>query len=135
MSAITGVDHIALTVSDLDRSSEWYQQAFDLVKIAAVEEGDGARRKVILRHPGTGLRVGLVEHRLSPNEPFDETRVGLDHLSLTVASRDELEAMQLRLQGLGAQQSPIAEGLAGALVVVFRDPDNVQLELVFRPTA
>jgi len=135
MSAITGVDHIALTVSDLGRSSEWYQEVFGLVKIAAVEEAEGERRKVILRHPGSGLRIGLVEHRTSPSEPFDETRLGLDHLSLEVASRAELEAMQQRLQQLGAHHSPLAEGLAGALVIVFRDPDNVQLELVFRPTA
>lgn len=73
MSAITGVDHIALTISDLGRSSEWYQEVFGLVKIAAVEEAEGERRKVILRHPGTGLRIGLVEHRTSPSEPFDET--------------------------------------------------------------
>jgi len=135
MSAITGVDHIALTVSDLEHSSEWYQEVFGLAKIAAVEEGDGERRKVILRHSGTGLRIGLVEHRTSPTEPFDETRVGLDHLSIEVASRAELDAMQQRLQQLGAHQSPIAEGLAGAMVLVFRDPDNIQLELVFRPTA
>lgn len=135
MSAITGVDHIALTVSDPERSSEWYGEVFGLVKIAAVEEGEGERRKVILRHPGTSLRIGLVAHRSGSSEPFDETRVGLDHLSLEVASRAELDAMQQRLQQLGAHQSPITEGLAGALVLVFRDPDNVQLELVFRPTS
>ncbi|GAC1520934.1 MAG: VOC family protein [Chloroflexota bacterium] len=135
MSASMGVDHEALTVSDLGGSAEWYQEVFGLVKIADVEEGDGERRKVILRHSETGLRIGLVAHRMSPSEPFDETRVGLDHLSIEVASRAELDAMQQRLQQLGAHQSPIAEALAGASVIVFRDSDNVQLELVFRPTA
>ena len=134
MSAITGVDHVALTVSDLERSTEWYQEVFGLVKIAAVEEGGGARRKVVLRHPASGLRIGLVTHLSRSPDPFDETRIGLDHLSLAVPSQGELEAMQQRLEQLGARQSPIAEGLGGALVLVFRDPDNIQLELVFRST-
>ena len=135
MSAIAGVDHIALTVSDLERSTQWYQAALGLVRIAAVEEGGGERQKVILRHPETGLRVGLVTHRSGSSDPFNETRIGLDHLSFAVSSRGELEEMQQRLQRLGARQSPLAEGLAGALVLVFRDPDDVQLELVFRPTS
>ena len=135
MSAITGVDHIALTVSHLDQSAAWYEAVFGLVRIATAEEGGGARHKVILRHPGTGLRIGLVTHRSSPPEPFDETHMGLDHVSFSVASREELEAMQQRLEQRGAPQSPLAEGLGGALVLVFRDPDNIQLELVFRPTS
>lgn len=132
MATIAGVDHIALSVSNLDRSTEWYEEAFGLVKVATFEESGGERRKVILRHPGTGLRIGLVAHRTSPPHPFDETRTGLDHCSFSVASRGELEAMQQRLEELGAPQSPLAEGLGGALVLVFRDPDNIQLELVFR---
>ena len=74
--------------------------------------------------------LGLVEHDQLEEKSFDERRVGLDHLSLNVASSDELVAWQDRLDERGIAHSPIVEGDLWD-VLVFRDPDNIQLELFF----
>jgi glyoxylase I family protein len=46
-----------------------------------------------------------------------------------------LEGWERRLKELGVRFSPIAASLSipGAAVIVFRDPDNVQLELFASP--
>ena len=66
---------------------------------------------------------------------FDETRIGLDHLSFGVTDRAELDAWVTRLEAARAQYSRIttANSIPGAAVVVFRDPDNIQLEDLLRP--
>jgi catechol 2,3-dioxygenase-like lactoylglutathione lyase family enzyme len=95
------------------------------------EAPDGARRKVFLRHDGLDVRLGLTQHRTGDGRPFDETRVGLDHLAFGVAGRGELDAWAAHLAGAGVTHSPIAPAntIPGAHVLVFRDPDGIQLEL------
>ena len=57
------------------------------------------------------------------------TRRGLDHLAFTVADRGELQAWAARLAAAGVVHSPVAaaNSVPGAAVLVFRDPDNIQL--------
>ena len=89
------------------------------------------------------LVVVLHRHDANRGEPFAETRTGLDHIGLMVPTRTDLEAWQARLQEHGVTaasaadrpltQSAIADEPYGS-VLVFRDPDNIQLEL-FAPPA
>jgi len=61
---------------------------------------------------------------------FDSERVGLDHVSFTVASRDELAAARDRLDEAGIEHGEVQD-LAdfGMAILSFRDPDGVHLEL------
>ena len=95
----------------------------------------GARRKVFLRHDGLQARLGLTQHRHGGQNAFDETRAGLDHLAFTVAGRAELDAWAARLADAAVVHSPVttANSIPGAAVLVFRDPDNIQLELFAEP--
>ena len=104
-------------------------------RVGEFESPDGARRKVFLRHGGLRARVGLTQHRDGGQEVFDETRVGLDHLAFAVADRSSLDVWASRLAAAGVVHSPIApaNSILGAAVLVFRDPDNIQLELFFDP--
>jgi len=70
----------------------------------------------------------MEQHDASDGGPFDERRVGLDHLAFNVASRDELDAWVIRLDELGISHTGITEEEPWD-VLVFRDPDNIQLEL------
>ena len=94
----------------------------------------GARRKVFLRHDGLQARLGLTQHRHGSQDAFDETCAGLDYLAFTVASRAELDAWVARLADAAVVHSPVttANSVPGAAVLVFRDPDNIQLELFRR---
>jgi catechol 2,3-dioxygenase-like lactoylglutathione lyase family enzyme len=62
---------------------------------------------------------------------FDEARTGLDHVGFNVSSRAELQAWTAWLDELGIPHSGIqvVDEPFPYATVVFRDPDNVQLEL------
>ena len=85
-------------------------------------------RVVQVMNPAAGLNFGLIQHDSQEDGEFPEFRVGLDHLALTVATRDELEKWVEHLDGCGVAHSGISDMPYGSLVV-FRDPDNIQLEL------
>lgn len=128
MPDITGVNHINFTVLDLKKSAAWYAEIFGLTTLWELEDvGQGA--KVIMLHPGSRLMIGLTEHKSNPGDRFSEFRTGLDHASFSVATREELEAWQARFEQLGVEHSPMTQTPRGAWELVFRDPDNIQLEL------
>jgi glyoxylase I family protein len=132
---ITEIHHLGLTVRDVEASAAWYERVLGFRRVGAFIAPDGIRRKVFLRHDGLRARLGLTEHRDGDRAAFDETRVGLDHLAFGVADRDELDDWQRRLTEAGAIHSPVAaaNSIPGAAVLVFRDPDNIQLEFFYAP--
>jgi glyoxylase I family protein len=132
---ITGIHHIGLTVRDADASAAWYEDVLGFQRTGEFEAPDGARRKVFLRHEGLRVRLGLTQHRQGSADPFDETRTGLDHMAFSVAGPEELQAWAQRLADAAVTHSSIAgaNSIPGAAVLVFRDPDNIQLELFADP--
>jgi len=82
-------------------------------------------------HP-KGLVVNVMTHDGGPTDAFDERRVGLDHLSFAVADRAELERWTTHLDAHKVPHSGVIDAHFGA-TVVFRDPDNMQLELFVQP--
>jgi glyoxylase I family protein len=135
-SMIIGIHHLGLTVADVERSAQWYESVLGFAPVGGLGDATTERRKIFLRHPGFDIRLGLVEHGASSEGRFDETRTGLDHLAFEVASRDDLERWARRLDELDVAYSPVAasHSISGAAVLVFRDPDNIQLELFTDPT-
>jgi glyoxylase I family protein len=129
MPEITGIHHVSITVSNLERSVPWYSQVLDLTKLMDEPHPDGVGYAVVLGKPDWSLCVGLHTHPQNEGEQFSETRTGLDHASFAVAGRADLDAWAERLTELGVEHSPVNDQGAYA-VVVFRDPDNVQLELI-----
>ncbi|MDQ1375439.1 MAG: hypothetical protein QOJ09_2777 [Actinomycetota bacterium] len=135
------LSHVALTVTDLEASIEWYQNVFDIKQLMDVPHEGGVGK--LLADETMSLVIVLHRHDANVGEPFGETRTGLDHVGLGVSARDELVAWQERLEANGVvradaadkplTQSPIADEFYGS-VLVFRDPDNIQLEL-FSPAA
>jgi glyoxylase I family protein len=136
LMALSAVHHLGLTVTDVERSAEWYESVLGFERAGAFAAPDGARRKVFLQHDSLGVRIGLTEHRDGSRVPFDETSVGLDHLAFRVDSEGELRDWERRLTDHDVRFTPAAaaNSIPGAFVVVFRDPDNIQLELFYDPT-
>jgi glyoxylase I family protein len=125
MPTIVGAHHVALTVRDADRSAQWYG---DLLGMKVVLQGDDdAVRFRIMAHFDSGWVVGLRQYPGHQDGAFDEFRTGLDHLAFAVSSRDELEGWEQTLSDAGVHFTPIADTAIGS-VIVFRDPDNIQLE-------
>ncbi len=124
--ATGAVHHFTLTVTDVGRAYDFYSEVLGFQKVADY----GPR---ILAHNESFLLV------LSPtsdsgqtngDKGFDETSVGLDHLSLAVENREELE----RAVGI-LDERKISHGEIVDLadfkiyVLMLRDPDNIQVEL------
>ncbi len=132
---IAGVHHIGLTVRDVDASAAWYAAVLGFRRVGEFTSPDGARRKVFLRRSGLAFRLGLTQHRDGGQDMFDETRVGLDHVAFAVADRAELDSWAAALTAAGVVHSSVApaNSIPGAAVLVFRDPDNIQLELFVDP--
>jgi glyoxylase I family protein len=133
---IVDLHHLGLTVRDVDASAAWYVDVLGFQRVGEYTAEDGARRKVFLRHDGLRVRLGLTQHRDGLRESFDETRTGLDHLAFATSSREELDDWARRFSDAGVACSPVApaNSIPGAAVLVFRDPDNIQLELFFDPS-
>jgi glyoxylase I family protein len=129
MADFPPIQHVAVTVSDLDRSVPWYR---DLIGAEPVlDEDTGPFRHVVWLLGGTLL--GL--HQFSgaaPDRDFDEHRVGLDHVSFGCASRSELESWQTHLDDLGIAHGGIVDASYGS-GLSFRDPDNLPLEFFAAP--
>ena len=125
MTSIAGGHHIAFTVRDADRSAAFYR---DLLGMQVLMEGNEEEvRFRILAHPQSGWVIGVRQYPGHADGEFSEFRTGLDHFAFTVDTRAELEAWQARLDEQGVPYTPIAETPIGT-VIVFRDPDNIQLE-------
>ena len=125
------IAHVSLTVSDLDRSVPWYERVFD-VKLVQDDES-GPFRRAVLVVAGRAL-VGLQEFPdPADNLPFNERRVGLDHLAFACSSRREVEAWKARLDELGVVNGGVVDAGYG-FVLSFRDPDNVALEFFALPS-
>ena len=77
----------------------------------------------------TGLLIGLHHHKANQGEKFDESRTGLDHISLKVDGKEALQAWMDRLDELNIEHTGIRTRKGASYsTVVFRDPDNNQLE-------
>ena len=127
MTDFTTVSHIDLSVSDVEKSAAWY---CDVLGLRRAKRADLDNRiMIVLVHDATGLVIGLNQHNEPTADLFDEHRPGLDHLGFGVAERADLDEWQARFAELGVEHSPVQDSPSGSgTALVFRDPDNIQLE-------
>jgi catechol 2,3-dioxygenase-like lactoylglutathione lyase family enzyme len=130
-----GLHHIGLTVTDIEASEAWYTRVLGLTRLFVEPHfGGGTGYAVVMHRPGSPLFLGLDKHEINQSERFDEGRTGLDHVAFHVAERAELDAWVAHFDREGVQHSGIAEFSEPFpfALVVFRDPDNIQLELIWQ---
>jgi len=131
--AITGFDHVGLTVRDLEASIDWYQKVFQATLVDGTlphygREWTGFARLII--EPHSNIAIGLHHNAANQGEEMNEVRTGLDHVSFKVDGREGLEAWANRLDSLGVAHSGIQSVKApfAFSTLIFRDLDNNQLE-------
>ena len=132
--ALSGFHHVAVTARDVEASADWYQRVFGMTRLPPQFPHHGADAKgytLVLMEPETNLCVGIVHHPGNSGEPADETRCGVDHVGFAMATRADLDAWAGWLDALGVAHSGVTdtEDPVPYSALVFRDPDNVQLEL------
>lgn len=131
MPEFPSLAHIAVTVSDLDRSTQWYTALFGSDPVLDEDEEGGTFHHTVYALPG-GRLFGLHSHTQPTSESFDEHRTGLDHVAFACSGRNELQQWADRLDDLGISHNGIRDATYGS-GVSFRDPDDIALEFFAPP--
>jgi glyoxylase I family protein len=121
--------HVALTVTDIEASTAWYIDLFGFVELVRGEHTSGGGRAVVLGPPDWSMFVVMNQHPTNTGESFDPVRTGLDHVGFTVEDRATLDEWVARFKEKGVTYSPVTEHEWG-WSLNFRDPDDLQLQLV-----
>jgi glyoxylase I family protein len=130
----TGVHHVDLVVSSIERSLPFYTQLLGPLGYHSVNEVEGERGETIWYISGRGTSIGLRESMLD-DVAFDRYRVGIHHLAFEADSRSQVDE---RAEWARAQTELESEPqeyayLPGYYAVFFYDPDGLKLEIVHVP--
>lgn len=117
-----GLSHLALSVRDVAKAKEFWVDAMGF-EVVTEEEAFCS-----LLERGARMAVIITDHTGTVAGPFDERRVGLDHLALAVPDVETLLCWEQRLRRLGVLTSEITESDAGHHLNL-RAPDGVAIEL------
>jgi len=132
--------HLAIRVTDLERSRRFYRDALEFRELTALEIAGGPTallleqpdlllRAIFLERDGTQLELQQLD---LPDEPeaVAWTRVGLAHFGLRV---DDVDAMLERVVELGGsvlETSRFRSEAHASDVVFVTDPDGTYVEII-----
>jgi catechol 2,3-dioxygenase-like lactoylglutathione lyase family enzyme len=128
MSLVSGINHVAVLTSDLERFVAFYGEVFDMPVL--FEETTPAFRHAILRAgPSSWLHPAAVSgnpHAAALPGMFE--RGHLDHIALSAASAEAFEVIRARLLARQATNGAV-EDLGAFRALWFSDPDGMRGEL------
>jgi glyoxylase I family protein len=133
MPEFPALAHVAVTVTDLERSTRWYTALFGSEPVLDEDETVGNFHHTVYLLGG-GQLFGLHKHTADGSgRNFDERDAGMDHVAFACADRAELETWVRRLDQLGIKHGDVVDRHYGS-GLSFRDPDGIALEF-FAPPA
>jgi len=122
----TGVHHIRLIVTDPVRSRDFYTRFLNFTVAAELPPGFVLTNGNIL----LGVTPPWDESQALPNDRFSPHRVGLDHLSFSVANRAELHTAAALFEQNSVEHGEVRNlPPFGITILSYSDPDGIQLEL------
>lgn len=137
---ITAHNHTSFTVSDLERSKDFYMNALGM-KLERQFEAQGPGIEAIVGFPGAHLRIAFValdNFRLELIEYASPRGVKLDMSTNNVGSAhiafstDDVDRMyeELKAKGVRFKGAPMRSRPDRPRVAYFLDPDDYTLEIV-----
>jgi glyoxylase I family protein len=135
------ISHIALTVSDLERSTAFYSKVFEFIGFKRVEVPESTQQAMKTRVQawvGQGYSIsirpskGEFAHRL-----HDRNAPGFNHLAFSAKDRSDIEKMYALLKEMGATilDAPAEYPYSpGYFAVYFADPDGLKFEFAHAPS-
>ncbi len=134
------INHLALTVSDLVRSTEFYDKVLGFMGFAQVEVPATTQQamKTALRAwagPGSSITLRPAKGQ-SAHRAHDRNAPGLNHVAFNADNRADVQKLHSLLEEMGAQiLDPPADYpyFPEYFAVYFTDPDGFKFEFVFWP--
>ena len=125
MIRVTGIDHLAIRVSDYEKSKAFYARLFKFLGFKISDEYEDA----------IGWTNGKTRFWISPADAEGRTHkhragnIGFHHYAFQLRSRKDVDALQAFLEEIGATiVDPAAEYYDDYYAVFFLDPDGLKLE-------
>jgi catechol 2,3-dioxygenase-like lactoylglutathione lyase family enzyme len=135
------ISHIALTVSDLERSTAFYDRVFEFIGFKRVEVPEATQQAMKTRLQawvGQGYSIsirpskGEFAHRL-----HDRSAPGFNHMAFAAKDRSDVEKLYDLLKEMGATilDAPAEYPYSpGYFAVYFADPDGLKFEFAHAPS-
>lgn len=128
MPEIIGIDHIYITVSDLDRSEKFYDVVMGILgfRKSPFQIGTEKHIQYYNRHFGMVLRPA---RDMRPHHPYAP---GLHHLCLRVDGEKDVQeaASKLKERNISVGEARrYPEYASDYFAVFFSDPDGIRLEI------
>lgn len=127
---MTTLDHVALNVTSLDRTADFYCSLLGLVRLNRVDMGDHTIQYLT---SGTEVLFELIEYAEGVEPAWSGTRqqAAPRHLAWRVADVAALEPDVSRLGGVVVTKPGYVPNLDFNNMLI-RDPDGIEVELVER---
>jgi glyoxylase I family protein len=120
--SMLGISHVSLSVVDIGAAARFWTEVMGFETVA-----EDPRFRFLI-HRGAHLGLTVCDHESAVTGPFDELRVGLDHLAFAVSDIESLRSWERHLTTLGVPNSGITE-TDGGQHLNLRAPDDLPLEL------
>jgi len=134
--ALGALHHLAITVSDVETSATWYERVLGLQRPPAPFPHNGDESPPLSCSSSNRLDGHRsVSSRAAPQGRRGREPHGHDHVGLSVPNRQDLDEWSAHLDAVGVRHCGVTDRADPNpySALVFRDPDNIQLELVHLP--
>lgn len=120
----TGVHHISLRSTDLERSKVFYLERLGFPLLYSNDE------LFLFLAGGTAIGIRAPAEATRADDHFDPFRVGLDHVALGCTDPHEMRRVAAALTEAGIEHTGVkTESLFGKDYLAFKDPDGIKWEL------
>lgn len=135
------INHIALTVSDLEQAMAFMGPLLKRLGFTVGEVTPFGETKVAVNlNIANGSALNLWQAKgAGANHPFEVYEPGLHHVAFNVAAHDEVDAIHAWVVEQGADvlagpaEFPYADDGLGYYAVYFLGPDGIKIECVHMP--
>ena len=128
MPSEIGFSHVALPVSDIDRSIAFYERWAGLKLVDRLEDPKSGNKAARMGDDRSSFVVALVQN----GKPVEHHLAGMGHLGVGCADRGEVDRICAEAKRDGVlRHGPVDAGFPLGYWAFLADPDGHQLELSY----